>query len=109
MDLTEALAKPAQQTVKIPLWRRVVAPLFGLIPVIFFGGICYGCYWLSADDPIVTDEAYARMEVLKDICKGEALMRYPADEKTQDAHAEACSERFWPAFVKPYLRYPDRK
>jgi hypothetical protein len=25
-------------------------------------------YWLSADEPIVTDEAYARMEVLKDVC-----------------------------------------
>jgi hypothetical protein len=41
--------------------------MFGLIPVAFFGGICYGCYWLSADEPVVTDEAYARMEVLR-IC-----------------------------------------
>ena len=108
MDSTEAPARPKRQTPKIPLWRRVVAPIFGLIPVAFFGGICYGCYWLSADEPVVTDEAYARMEVLKDMCRGEALMRYPADEKTQDAHAEACSERLWPAFVKPYLQYPNR-
>jgi hypothetical protein len=108
MDPTETPARLKRQTPKIPLWRRVVAPLFGLIPVIFFGGICYGCYWLSADEPIVTDEAYARMEVLKDVCRGEALIRYPADEKTQDADAEACSQRLWPTFVKPYLQYPDR-
>jgi hypothetical protein len=68
-----------------------------------FGGICYGCYWLTADEPVVTDEAYARMAVSKDMCRGEALIRYPDDEKTQDAHAEACSQRLWPTFVKPYL------
>jgi hypothetical protein len=55
---------------KFLLWRRVVAPLFGLIPVIFFGGICYGCYWLSANEPVVTEESYARIEALKDVCKG---------------------------------------
>ena len=81
MHLTEAPARPAPQTPKIPLWRRVVAPLFGLIPVIFFGGICYGCYWLSADEPVVTEEAYNRQIVLDDVCKGEALMQHPGELK----------------------------
>lgn len=107
MHLTEAPARPAPQTPKIPLWRRVVAPLFGLIPVIFFGGICYGCYWLSADEPVVTEEAYNRQIVLDDVCKGEALMQHPGDLKSQEAYATACSEKLWPTFVEPYIQYPD--
>src|SRR5215831_15599025 len=102
MDLIQAPARPAPLIPRIPLWRRVVAPLFGLIPVIFFGGICYSCYWLSADEPVVTDEAYARAEALDNVCRGDALMRYP-DRKSQDAHATACFQRLWPTFIKPYL------
>jgi hypothetical protein len=62
-------------------------------------------YVITADEPIVTEEAYNRQVILSDVCKGEALTRHPGDAKSQDAYATACSEKLWPTFVKPYLQY----
>lgn len=87
--------------------RTIAAYLVGGgIPIVFFGGLCYWFYITAANEPIVTEEAYNRQVVLDDVCKGEALMRHPGDPKSQETYATACSEKFWPTFVKPYLQYP---
>jgi len=93
---------------KTPLSRTIAAYLIGGgIPCAFFGVLFYCLYVTAADEPIVTEEAYNRQVILNDMCKGEGLIRHPGDAKSQDTYAKECSEKAWPSFVKPYLKYPD--
>jgi hypothetical protein len=91
---------------KTPLSRTVAAyAIGGGIPTVFLIGLCYWFYVTTANEPIVTEEAYNRQVILNDVCKGEALTRNPGDPRSQEAYSTACSEKLWPTLVKPYLQY----